>query len=141
MLFDSTAGLITGSVVVPNAVGSVAVTTSPLTVSGNMISLGSPGFKLAQSSTSGTFKSVWDPGASNKVEIHGWDISSQVAMQVIVKISGASTVAVQQYHIPASGVLIKTFVSPIAPGANAQIFGFGQTAAGSVDMVVYGRAI
>ncbi len=148
--------IVIGSIAQTN-VGSVIQSTSPWVISGNALitgsvnitndlnlaEAGSPCFKQATATASGTYTEVWKVGTGSKLEIHGWKISTQLPGYVRMLRSGTTPIVIADYYMAyASGAIIeKTFVTPIVPGgANVQA-GVGTTVAGSTAITIYGREI
>lgn len=108
-----------------------------------LFDLGSPGMQqVTYIVASGTYVSeVWTPGLGSKVEIHGWEISSDVPQEARLVLSGTSAgfVTIARYRLPASGTILKTLVHPITPGAVEEGLGLGTTVTGSTDITIYGR--
>jgi len=115
--------------------GSVTVTLEDV---------GSPCFKQATAIASGTYTQVWQVGgAGSRLEVHGWEISTNLSGVVRVLRSGTTPAEIVNYHLNyASGAEIeKTFVTPIVPGGADIHMGFGTTSAGSTAVTIYGREI
>ncbi|MCH7535021.1 MAG: hypothetical protein IH948_04645 [Bacteroidetes bacterium] len=108
-----------------------------------LFDLGSPGIQqTTYIITSGTYVSeVWSPGTGSKVEIHGWEISSDVPQEARLVLSGTAGgfVTIGRYRLPASGTILKTLVHPITPGVANEGLGLGTTVTGSTDITIYGR--
>ena len=124
--------------------GSVAVTTGTLVTSGDVISLGSPSFKTVSVGGSDAYTQVWTlANTGSRLEVHGWNISTNSPGLVQLFVSGGTPVLIKNYYLNfASGATIeKTFVSPIIPGGAGLGFGVGTTCAGSTDVCVFGRLI
>lgn len=152
-----------GSIAQTN-IGSVIQSTSPWVTSGtatiagsayvagsiNIVNeltledVGSPCFKEATATESGTYTQVWPIGGTgSKLEIHGWKVSTQLPGYVRMLSSGTTPTKIADYYMNyASGAIIeKTFVTPIIPGGADIHAGFGTTIAGSTSVTIYGREV
>jgi len=159
-----------GSLAIQAVTGNIAITTSPVPVSGIVNTslyagskvwqgttpwvvagsvdvnptIGSPCFKQATAIASGAYTQVWGQiGAGSRIELHGYHISTNLPGIVTIVGSGTTVSNIAKYYLNyGSGACIeKTFCSPITPvGADIPL-GFQTTVAGSTSVTIYGREV
>ena len=105
--------------------------------------LGSPAWKTATATASGTYTQVWEVGAGSRIEIHGWKVSTNAPGYVSLVLSGTSKTLIADYYLEyASGAVVeKSFNTPFIPGEDNIHIGFGTHIAGSTSITIYGREV
>lgn len=126
--------------------GSVWQGTNPWIVTGSVLAVqntGSPSFKQATATASGTYTQIWEVTAGNKVEVQGWKISTHLPGYISMLCSGTSLVKISDYYLNyGSGATIeKTFSTSLIPAGSSINLGFSSTVAGSASVTIYGREI